>query len=338
MNKVTTIGLDLAKNVFHIVGCNERGKVVGKKMLKRAQMLSYFANHPLCLVAMEACATSHYWGRQLQEMGFEVRLIPPQHVKAFVRGNKNDYNDALAIAEAVHRPGLHFVAIKTIDQQDLQALHRMRERSIQSRTASANQLRGLLAENGITVPQGIHHVRKRIPELLEDSENSLSSLFRRLLSQGYEQLCQLDQHISEYSKEIEQLAKQNDACKRLQTIPGFGPMVASVFYSAIGNGQAYRRGRDASASLGLVPRQHSSGGKDNLLGISKRGDRYLRSLLVQGARNVVKQAPRKDDPLSCWINRIQERRGHHKATVALANKMGRMGWAILAKQTVYKAA
>jgi len=338
MSKITTIGLDLAKNVFHVVCCDEHGKVVKKKMLKRFQVLNYFANLPTCLVGMEACASAHYWARELGALGHEVKLIPPQYVKPYVRGNKNDYNDALAIAEAVIRPEMRFVAVKTPEQQDIQALHRLRERRLQERTALCNQLRGLLAEYGLILPKGINVLRRRLPELLEDGENGLSDLFRRLLAQSYQQLQELDGHIDFYTQEMKRQSQQDEACQRLQTIPGYGPIVASVFHSVVGNGEAYRRGRDVSASLGLVPRQHSSGGKEVLLGISKRGDRYLRSLLVHGARSVVIQAAKKDDRLSRWINKVRAARGFNKAVVALANKMARIGWAVLVNKTAYQIA
>ena len=337
MNKITTIGLDLAKNVFHVVGCNEHGKIVRKRMLKRSQVLAYFANLPVSLVGMEACASAHHWARELGALGHEVRLIPPQYVKPYVRGNKNDYNDALAIAEAVVRPEMRFVGVKTPEQQDIQALHRLRERCLGDRTALCNQLRGLLAEYGLVFPKGVATLRRRLPELLEDGENGLSDLFRQLLAQGYQQLQELDGHIDFYTQALVYQSQQDDACQRLQTIPGFGPIVASVFHSEVGHGEAYRRGRDVSASVGLVPRQHSSGGKEVLLGISKRGNRYLRSLLIHGARSVVTQAKMKDDCLSRWINRLVSTRGFNKAVVALANKMARIGWVILAKKTIYQA-
>ena len=250
----------------------------------------------------------------------------------------NDYNDALAIAEAVVRPDMRFVEVKTTAQQDLQALLRPREGCLKERTALCNRIRGLLAEYGLTLPRGVNVLRQHLPELLEDGKNGLNDLFRRLLAEGYQQLKELDRHIASYTQELERQAQQHDECRRLQTIPGYGPIVASAFHSVIGNGEAYRRGRDVPASLGLVPRQHSSGGKNVLLGISKRGDRYLRSLLVHGARSVVIQAVKKDDRLSRWINRIRAERGFNKAVVALANKMARIGWAILAHKTAYQAA
>lgn len=265
-------------------------------------------------------------------------MIPAQHVKPYLLGNKNDYNDAQAIAEAVTRPRLRCVTIKTEAQQDVQAIHRLRSRCLRERTALCNQIRGLVGEYGLILPKGVNGVRKRVPELLEDAENGLSDLFRRLLSQRYRQLQELDEHIDFYTGEVERHNRQSEACQRLQTAPGFGTVIASAFYSAIGNGEAFRRGRDVSASLGIVPRQHSSGGKEQLLGISKRGDPYLRSLLIHGARSVVTWAAQKDDKLSRWINKIRAGRGFNKAVVAMANKMARIGWAILANKSVYQAA
>lgn len=337
MKEVTTIGLDLAKQVFHVVCCDRHGKVVSKRMLRRAQVRAYFANLTPCRVGMEACGGAHYWARELAALGHEVKLLPARFVKAFVRGNKNDYNDALAIAEAATRPEVRAVAIKSVAQQDVQALHRLRAHCVASRTALSNQLRGLLAEYGVVLPCGVSRLRRGLPALLEDGENGLSDGFRQLLAQGYRQLCELDDHIRCYTEQLTVQAKQDEDCRRLQTIPGFGPIVASVFHAQVGDGRAYRRGRDVAASLGLVPRQHSSGGKPVLLGISKRGDRYLRGLLVHGARAVVRQAVGKDDRLSRWINRIRAQRGHNKAVVALANKLARIGWAVLAHRRDYQA-
>lgn len=338
MNKITTIGLDLAKSVFHVVGCDERGKVVHKRMLKRSQVISYFSQLPGCLIGMEACATSHYWCRELSRVGHEVKLLPPRYVKSFVQGNKNDYNDALAIAEAVVRPERRCVEVKSPEQQDIQALHRLRALSVKHRTALCNQLRGLLAEQGIVIPQGVHVLCRRIPEILEDGENGLSDLFRRLLAQGYEQLKTLEREITNCNDEIKRYCNHSDACRRLQTTPGYGPIVASVFYSWVGDGRAYGKGRDVSASIGIVPRQSSSGGKQQLLAISKRGDRYLRGLLIHGARSVLQHAQNKDDRLSRWASDVQARRGYNKAVVALANKLARIGWAILRHGGEYRAA
>lgn len=336
MNKITTIGLDIAKNVFHIIACDRHGKVLSKKMLRRSQLLNYVAQLEACLVGMEACASAHYWARQFTQLGHQVKLVPAQHVKGYLRGNKNDYNDALAIAEAVCRPNIRFVPVKSIEQQDIQALHRLRDQCVQTQNKTSNQIRGLAAEYGLICAQGFPALRKAIPEWLEDGENELTDLFRELLQQRYNYLLTLDQEIAYYTKQIRRYSQQNEACQRLQAIPCFGPIVATAFYSHVGNGHSFQRGRDVSASLGIVPRQHSTGGRDVLLGISKRGNRYLRRILIHGARSVVGLAKHRDDPLSQWINRIRETRGTNKAIVALANKMARVGWAVLAKNTTYQ--
>ena len=338
VNEITTRGLDLAKRTFHVVGCDRRGKVLTRKVLRRGQVRAYFANTPGCVVGMEACASAHYWARELRALGHEVRLIPAQHVKAYVRGNKNDYNDARAIAEAAGRADLRAVGVKTVEQQDVQALYRMRAARVRERTALCNQVRGLLGEYGIVLAQGVGTLRRRLPEVLEDAENGLSDFLRPLLGRCYEQLCELDGHIEFYTRTLHEHAKCTEAVQRLQTVPGFGPVVASVFHAFVGDGRAFRRGRDVSAALGLVPKQHSSGGKTVLLGISKRGDRYLRCLLVHGARSVLRCAAHRDDRLSRWAVAMQAKRGTHKATVALANKMARIGWAVVREHTTYRTA
>ncbi len=336
--KITTIGLDIAKRFFHVVCCNNQGRLVKKKMLRRTQVLAFFQSQSTCLVALEACATSHYWARELLKCGHEVKLIPPQHVKAFLVGNKNDYNDALAIAVAANQVHLKSVGIKSVEQQDNQAQHKARELAIRQRTALCNQIRGLIAEYGIVLAQGINSVRKNIPLMLDDENNQLSGSFKRLLSQFKTQLTLLDDYIKALDKSITESVKSNEICRLIGTIPGFGPMVSSAYFNEVGNGANYRRGRDVSASLGIVPRQHSSGGKDTLLGISKRGNRYLRCLLIQGAKSVVSRASKKDDKLSQWINRLVQTRGHNRACVAYANKMARIAWAMTVSGEEYSPA
>lgn len=336
--KITTIGLDLAKHVFHLVGLDEHGKVVKKKMLRRSQLRTYFAQLPACRIGMEGCASSHYWARELMALGHQVDLIAAQHVKAFVCGNKNDYNDALAIAKAMGRPRLRRIEVKSIAQQDLQALHRLRQGHIKARTAHYNRIRGLLAEYGLILPQGVKSLRRCLPELIADQTNGLSAFLRTLAYDSYEQLLAMDEQVNKLDQHVRQHSAQDDTVRRLQTIPGFGPMVASVFLSFIGSGQSYRCGRDVAASLGLVPRQHSSGGKSMLLGISKRGDRYVRCQLVHGARAVVRAAAKKSDRLSCWIQKLCAQRGVNRATVALANKLARIGWAVVRHHTCYQPA
>ncbi|AZG36611.1 IS110 family RNA-guided transposase [Shewanella psychromarinicola] len=335
--KITTIGLDIAKRFFHVVCCNKQGWLINKKMLTRAQVLAFFQTHPSCLVALEACATSHYWAREIQQCGHQVKLIPPQHVKAFLIGNKNDYNDALAIAVAANQPHIKSVGIKSIEQQDNQAQHKARELAVRQRTALCNQIRGLIAEYGIALTQGVNNIRKSIPLMLDDEASPLSGAFKAILRQLQSQLTALDTCIEAYSQLIVEAVKRNDICQRVQTIPGFGPMVSSAYFNEVGNGSHYRRGRDVSASLGIVPRQHSSGGKETLLGISKRGNSYLRCLLIQGAKAVVSRAGTKKDKLSQWINRLVQTRGHNRACVAYANKMARMAWAITVSGEDYSA-
>ena len=326
--KITTIGLDIAKSLFHVVCCNQQGRLIKKKMLKRAQVLTFFQSQPVCLVAIESCATSQYWARAIQKYGHRVKLLPAQHVKAFLVGNKNDYNDALAIAVTAKQPHIKSVAIKSIEQQDNQAQHKARELAIRQRTALCNQIRGLVAEYGIVLRRGINILRKNIPLLLDDENEQLSGTFKMILTQLKAQLESLDNSIATFDQLITQSVRANPICQRLLTIPGFGPMVSSAYFNEVGNGSSYRRGRDVSASVGIVPKQYSSGGKDVLLGISKRGNKYLRCLLIQGAKAVVSRAKTKEDKLSQWINRLVETRGHNRACVAYANKMARMAWAI----------
>lgn len=336
--KITTVGLDLAKSVFHVVCTDDRGEEVKKRMLRRNQVTRFFAQLEPCRIGMEACGGSHYWARRLSELGHEVVLVPAQHVKPLVAGNKNDYNDARAIIEALGRKTIRFVQAKSVEQQDIQALHRIRERCVNERTMLVNSMRGLLAEYGIVFSRGVSAFRKAVPRVLEDGENGLSGRFRHWLARGYEQLRELDAHIRFYDRELALANEQEPACKRLLEIPGFGPVVASAFFSAVGDGGAYRRGRDVSASLGLVPAHSGTGGQIHLLGISKRGDRYLRKLLIHGARAVVSRAKGKTDRLSVWVNRIVEERGKNKACVALANKIARIGWALLSSGGRYQPA
>jgi transposase len=297
-------------------------------MLRRAQVHSFFQSHPTCLVALEACATPHYWSRESEKCGHTVKLILPQHVKAFLIGNKNDFNDAFAISVAAKQAHIKSVGVKSVEQQDNQAQHKARALAIGQRTALCNQTRGLLAQYGVCLPRGVSTIRKNIPMLLDDDYDDLSGVFKMTLTQLAQQLASLDTSIALFDKAIIQASKNNDICKRLQSIPGIGPMVSSAYFNEVGNGSAYRKGRDVSASLGLVPKQHSSGGKDVLLGISKKGNCYLRCLLVQGSVSVVSSAKRENDKLSQWLNRLVETRGHNRACVAYANKMARMAWAV----------
>ncbi|MFT7660648.1 MAG: transposase, partial [Gammaproteobacteria bacterium] len=309
MNKITTIGLDTAKSIFHIIACNTHGKIVLKKTLRRKQLLEYFANLESCLVGLEACSNSHHWGRELIKLGHTVKLIPAQHVKPYLQGNKNDYNDALAIAKAVVHPQMRFVAIKTIAQQDQGLISHKRQEVIDARTQLVNRIRAMLCERGIVINKGITSFKRALPAFIENADRLLSDGFVCILSQDYHYLQQLDEHLAVYDKQIKIITTQSDHCRRLIAIPGFGPISATAFSSHIGDGQQFSKGRDASASLGVVPAQHSSGGKHKLLGISKRGNCRLRSLIIHGARSVVSNISDKQDPLSKWLRQLVLRVG-----------------------------
>ncbi len=334
--KLTTIGIDLAKNVIQVHGADERGKRVIKKQLKRAQVLPFFANLTPCRIGMEACGGAHYWARKLQGLGHTVQLIAPQYVKPFVKRNKNDAADAEAICEAMTRPNMPTVPIKNIEQQAILSVHRARQGFVKARTAQANQIRGLLAEYGITIPQGISHIAKRVPEILEDGENDLPGSFRALILRLLDHLKELDRQAGALETEIQLWHRNNPASQKLAKIPGVGPMTATAMTASIGDARNFKGGRQLAAWLGIVPRQHSTGGKATLLGISKRGDTYLRTLLIHGARSVVRIAERKPeaDP---WIRQLLARRHKNVAAVALANKNARTIWALLAHDREYQA-
>lgn len=335
---IKRIGLDLAKQVFQVHGVDSHEQPVLRKKLKREQMLAFFRDLPPCLIGMEACSGAHYWARELQKLGHTVKLIAPQFVKPYVKANKNDANDAEAICEAVSRPTMRFVTIKTVEQQDLQATHRVRSQLVRQRTEKVNQIRGLLAEYGIVVGQRIETLRKVLPNFLEDAENVLTGAFRALLEGLRQDLQALDERVKALDKRIQQQADSHPSAKRLQQIPGIGPLTATALVSAVGDGRQFKRGRDMAAWLGLTPGQHSSGGKDRLLGITKRGDRYLRSLLIHGARAVLRVAEKKDDARSRWLIQLKERRNPNIAAVALANKNARIVWALLSKNIDYQPA
>lgn len=324
MAQITTLGIDLAKMVFQLHGVDERGVVVLRRQVRRGQLLALIARLPACLIAMEACASAHYWGRECLRLGHRVKLIPPQYVKAFVKGNKTDRNDAAAICEAALRPDMPQVAVKSEEQQSVLALHRMRELLEKQRKQLANQLRGLLGEFGIVIAPTMKALREALPE----AKNSVPALLRPTLEQARERLVELERQCAAHTEQIETCAHNNALCQRLMRERGIGPISASAYVATLGNPGHYRNGRQVSASLGLVPRQHSTGGKTVLLGISKRGDKYLRMLLIHGARAVLRHAKGKRDPLSDWLNELARRRGANRAAVALANKNARRLWAI----------
>lgn len=332
---ITTVGIDLAKNVLQVHGVDERGKTVLKKQLKRNQVAPFFANLPPCLIGTEACGSAHFWANKLQAMGHTVKLMAPQFVKPYVKTNKNDAADAEAICEAVSRPTMRFVPIKNGEQQAVLALHRARQGFVKARTAQANQIRGLLAEYGIIIPLGIGSMAKRLPDILEDGENGLPGTFRQLIERLSNHLKELDRQVQELEVQIQTWHRENAASKKLAQIPGIGPITASALVASIGEARNFENGRQLAAWLGLVPRQNSSGGKQALLGISKRGDTYLRTLLIHGARAVIRVAERKTQHVGSWLAGVMGRRNKNVAAVALANKNARIVWALLAHDREY---
>ena len=331
-----TIGIDLGKTVFHLVGLNLRGEAVVRKKLSRRQLLQFTANLHVDLIGMEACGGAHFLGRALRAQGHEVRLMPAQYVKPYVKTNKNDYIDAEAIAEAVARPTMRFVPIKTDDQLDMQSLHRVRERWVMRRTAIVNQIRGLLLERGITLRKGRRYVDAALPGILEDADSKLSGALRVLLAQLKLELDQMAIRIDEADAVLNKTAHENEACQRLVEIPGIGPVTATALIAAIGNGAAFRKGREFAAWMGVVPREHSTGGKQKLLGISKHGNSYLRRLFIQGARAVLQQRTKQPPALSVWLAQLTIRAHQNVVAVALANKLARIAWAVLAKEKQYR--
>jgi transposase len=333
--KATTIGIDLAKNVFQVHAVNEYGKTVLKRQLKRDQMAEFFANLPAALIGMEACSGAHYWARKLTGMGHDVRLMAPQFVKPYLKTNKNDAADAEAICEAVARPNMRFVPIKNIEQQAVLSLHRVRQGFISARTAQANQIRGLLSEYGIIIPQGISNITKLVPDLLEDASNELPGMFRLLIDRLMDHFKELYRQVAEIDVQIKAWHRQSELSCKLEKIPGVGPVTATALVATIGDAKNFDNGRQVAAWLGLVPRQHSSGGKSNLLGISKRGDSYLRMLLIHCARAVIFAAKRKGVQEG-WVHELVKRRNHNVAAVALANKIARTVWALWAHDREFR--
>lgn len=334
--KITTVGIDLAKNVFQVHGIDEHGKPVLKKQLKRAQMALFFANLPPCLIGMEACGSAHHWARKLQAMGHTTRLMAPQFVKPYVKTNKNDAADAEAICEAVGRPNMRFVPIKNVEQQAVLALHRVRQGFVKARTAQGNQIRGLLAEFGIVIPQGISNIAVRVPELIEDACNELPGAFRILVQRLLDHLKELDRQVDELEAQIQAWHRNSVLSTKIAQVPGIGPISASALVASIGDAKNFDGGRQLAAWLGLVPKQHSTGGKSNLLSISKRGDTYLRTLLIHGARSVIYHAEKKPTDSCSWVSAVVNRRNKNVAAVALANKNARIVWALLAHDRRYE--
>jgi len=334
--KITTIGIDLAKAVFQVHGVDGRGKVLVRKQFKRKDVVGFFANLEPCLIGMEACGSAHYWGRTLSALGHTVRLMAPQFVKPYVKTNKNDRNDAEAICEAVGRPNMRFVPIKSAEMQAVLALHRARQGFVKGRTAQANQIRGLLGEFGIVIAKGIGHIGERLPEVLEDGENALPGMMRQLLARLGENLKEMDKQVGELERQIKLWHRDNEQSRKLEAIAGIGPITATAFVATVGDVKSFKNARQVPAWLGMVPRHEGTGGKATLGRISKRGDVYLRTMLIHGARTVVAQLERKRDATDEWLRKLVARRNKNIAAVALAAKNARIAWAVLAHERSYE--
>lgn len=335
MKDITLLGIDLAKNVFQLHGVDSKGKCVLKKRLSRTKFIEFMAQLPKCTVVMECCGSAHYWGRKFISYGQEVKLISPQYVKPYVKGNKNDGNDAEGIVEAASRPSMRFVKVKTIEQQDIQMLHRIRERFVKEKTALSNQIRGILAEYGIVMRQGHATLKKLVPVILKEENDELSAFMRTEVERLYDTYKELEKNIEYYNLQIDQIYTNNEDCQRIGALNGVGPMTATAMI-ALGDVGHMRNGRHFSAFLGLVPRQYSSGNKQKLLGISKRGNPYIRKLLIHGARSAVIRINNKTDAKSQWLRALIKRRGINRTAVALANKNARIIWKILTTGDEYK--
>lgn len=335
MQDIKVLGIDLAKSIFQLHGTNASGKKMLSKRLSREKLTEYMATIPRCLIGMEACGSAHYWARVFSGFGHTVKMMSPQFVKPYVKSNKNDARDAEAIAEAVTRPTMRFVAIKSIEQQDILLLHRSRELLIKQRTAQANQIRGFLAEYGIVIAQGITNLAE-LPMILDANEEKLSTHSKELFLQLHEQLKAYDEQVEYYDKKIRAHAKSDPRCIEIQNIEGIGPITASAVVATVGEPSIFKNGRELGAWLGLVPKQHSSGNKIVLGSITKRGDCYVRKLLVHGARSIVKICEHKVDKKSQWVFDKKQRLGFNKAAVALANKNAPIIWAMLSTGETYR--
>lgn len=333
---IITIGLDLAKNVFQVHGVDERGAAVLRKQLRRDQVAVFFAKWHPCLIGVEACGGAHFWAAKLAALGHQVKMMAPQFVKPYVKTNKNDVLDAEAICEAVARPNMRFVPAKNREQQSVLALHTARESFVHARSAQANQIRGLLMEFGLVVPQGIRHVYTRVPALIEDASNELPGRFRLLIQRLLDHLKEPDRHVGELEREIEQWHRASEVSKRLETIPGIGPLTASALVASSGDPSNFKNARQFAAWIGLVPHQSSTGGRTQLLGISKRGNVYLRTLLIHGGRGLVQLAKTRADRAGTWLGKLTARRHHNVAAVAMANKNARLAWALLSSGKAYE--
>jgi len=338
MKAISVMGIDLAKNVFHVYAEDRNRKGVVRKRFSRSQIIRFVANTSKCLIGVEACGGANFWVREFKKFGHTVRMIPPQYVKPFVKTNKNDFNDAQAICEAVQRPSMHFVSEKSIEQQDIQILHRVRNRLVRNRIGVCNEIRGFLAEYGIVSGSGVSKLRKKVQEILSTDEGQFTGRAKTVIGELYGEWIQMEERIERLNEQIKGVFEGDESCQRISKIPGVGPITATAIVAAVGNPSVFKNGRQMAAWLGLVPRQSSSGGKSTLLGISKRGDNYCRMLLVHGGRSVVKYAPNKLDKQSLWVSEKRRTRGYNKAAVAVANKNARIIWRMLMTGESYRPA
>lgn len=334
---IKVIGLDLAKNVFQVHGVDGSGRTLLRRQLKRREVREFFAQRSPTLVGMEACGGAHYWAREIAKFGHTIKMMNPKYVKSFVKTNKDDRADAAAIAEAASRHSVPEVPVKQAWQQDLQSVHRVRSELMRERVALGNQMRGLLAEYGIVAAKGVSKLKRAIPEILEDADNGLSGLMRELIAEQYERWRALEERLTEYGRKLRGIAGEHEGCRRLMEVPGIGVLGATALVAQNNNARHLKNGRELAAREGLVPSHSGTGGKARLGHISKRGDGYIRTLLVHGARAVLRTAPRKTDRLSRWATEVMRRRGPNVAAVALANKMARISWALLARGERYQA-
>lgn len=335
---IKMLGIDLAKNVFQLFGTDAEGQCVLQRRVRRESLLPLIETLPRCKIGIEACTGAFYWQRRFEALGHDVKIIAPQYVKPFLKHQKNDRNDAEAICTALRQPNMRFVPKKTVEQQDIQTLHRARQRLVNHRTALVSQMRGILLDRGIAFGQSISRARRMIPEILADSDNDLTELCRESLDTLLAFLHEIDARIGHFDRRIDQVFRESEACQRVARIRGVGPKTATAMIAAVGDAREFENGRHMAAWLGLVPRQHSSGDRRILMGISKRGDRHLRTLLVHGARAVVRTAANKSDPFSAWVNAVRERRGMNRAIVAVANKNARVIWALLRRNEEFRPA